>query len=239
MGLTEELRAAVEEPPPQGFDLDQLIDRGHRRRIRSRALAGVASIVAIAVVIVGAYSVTVGWRAGGPSSSFGGPVPKTPVVHTSAPTKPTDEQTVARLTAALSGLPASLHVSDTATFTFATGGGGAWDAGYYYTAWQENGVSITIDIVAEPMPSPQENACAPGSRGDPSLSCTRTINSLGVTYVVSNVKHANVQQLTTIDSFHPDGTHVMISAVGTGKARVPSTKDLTTAAHDPDFTLHP
>ncbi|HEY7175831.1 MAG TPA: hypothetical protein VH442_13020, partial [Micromonosporaceae bacterium] len=51
MGLTEELRAAVGEPPPPTFDVDGLLAGERRRGRRVRVLGAVAATI-VAVIIV-------------------------------------------------------------------------------------------------------------------------------------------------------------------------------------------
>jgi hypothetical protein len=54
MNLAEELRAAVADPPPTRIDLDALVTREERRKVRVRWLAaGCATVVAITGTIVG------------------------------------------------------------------------------------------------------------------------------------------------------------------------------------------
>lgn len=243
MGLTDELRTAVESPPPPRFDLDDLIQRGRSRRTRSRVLLGVAGFVAVAMVTVGVYAATGALRpAGRPAHQAAAPAaaPSSPteITPSNTFTQSATDATAQRLTAALAGLPKSLHIPSDVQFNYHAGAGGG-TLPYYNVHWQVNGVMAYIDIFDEPMPDPHENACGPGSRGDPTYGCTHTIDVNGTTYVVSNARTATTQRSTTVDAFRPDHTHVTITATGIGHAQIPSEDALTSAAHDPGLSLHP
>jgi len=238
MGLTDELRSAVESPPPQGFDLEDLIQRGRTRRNRSRALLGVAGFVAVAMVTAGAYAAITALRPAGHAVQHAAATPTAAkITPKTTATESAVDATADRLTAALASLPTSLHIPSDAQFYYHAGDGGTLP--YYNVHWQVNGVMAYIDISDEPMPDPHENACGPGSRGDPTYGCTHTIDSDGITYTVSNARTATTQRSTTVDAFRPDHTHVMITATGIGRAQIPSEDALTSAAHNAGLSLHP
>ncbi len=58
MGLTEDLHAAVADPPAPEFDIDQLMRRGRQRRTTSRTVVGLAACAAVALTIGGIYAAT-------------------------------------------------------------------------------------------------------------------------------------------------------------------------------------
>jgi len=236
MGLQEEMHSAVDNPPAPGFDLDQLIGKGHRHRVRSRVMLSAAGFLAVAMVIVGGYSLSgTTHRGGGGQANVPAAAPPLVVTHPSP--ADTTGDTARRLTEALSTLPAALHVDPSATFTY--GGkqpGTAANDGYYYTSWRFDGVNVTIDVY--PLGAiPTENGCAPGNRGDPSLSCDRTIDAHGTTYVVSNVDLGKPDQVTVVDAFRPDHTYVSISATTRGKLPAGFTNQLKNAAHAAGLTM--
>src|SRR5882757_6083943 len=114
MGLTEDLHAAVADPPVPEFDLDHLMQRGRRRRTVSRTVVGLAACAAVGLVIGGTYAATATRPTGRPLPVAAPPlVASTP--HTAAPTTPTTEE---RLNAALASLPKSLHAPADGTVQF-------------------------------------------------------------------------------------------------------------------------
>jgi len=140
----------------------------------------------------------------------------------------------------LAGLPAGVHLPAGGSVRFvyypASAGSGV---AYYNAHWTANGVTMYIDIFAEPMPPASENACASGSRGDRSLGCDRTIDSHGLTYVTSNATRTRTSQTTSVDNFRPDGTHVVVAATGAGHHPVFARADMVASAQLPGLTLHP
>ena len=239
MGLTEEMRAAVEAPPPSGIDLDDLVQRGRARRTRSRAtigLAGVAGFVAVALTSVGVYSVTASPHVNRPNVPVAGPPPGAVTTTHPAWVSPT-EKIIQQLTAALHTFPASLHVPADVTVHYGGTGAGAASHGYYYAAWNSGGVNYVIDVFVYDPADPNQNACDPGSRGDPSLGCDRNIDEFGQTYTVSNQSYAHKDRITFVDNFRPGGTHVYLSVIGHGSVQIPSTQDIQTAAHAPGLTI--
>lgn len=62
--LSEQMRAAVAEPPPTGIDLDALVGR-EERRSRNLRWSGGAAAVAGLVLAIGLVPVTLGGRSGG------------------------------------------------------------------------------------------------------------------------------------------------------------------------------
>lgn len=62
-GLTEQLNAAVDAPPPPRFELDQLIRLGRLQGARARALSMIPAIAVVALAAIGAYSINAAWRA--------------------------------------------------------------------------------------------------------------------------------------------------------------------------------
>jgi hypothetical protein len=238
MGLTEEMRAAVEAPPPSRIDLDELVHRGRARRVRSRAtvaLAGLAGFVAVALGSIGVYSVTASPHTTRSTLPVGGPPPG--ALH-QTPSASASTTTIQQLTAALHTFPASLHVPADVTVHYGGTGSGAATQGYYYTAWNFGGVNYVINVYVHDVADPSQNACDPGGRGDPTLGCDRAIDQFGQTYTVSNQLYAHKDRITSVDNFRPGGTHVYLSVIGHGSVQIPSTQDIQTAAHVPGLTIN-
>ena len=66
MGLTEDLHAAVADPPAPEFDLDHLMQRGRARRATSPTLVGLAACAAVGLIIGGTYAATASRPGGRP-----------------------------------------------------------------------------------------------------------------------------------------------------------------------------
>jgi hypothetical protein len=235
MGLTEDLHSAVADPPVPAFDLDQLMQRGRRRRTASRTVIGLASCAAVGLIIGGTYAATA-------TRPTGRPLAAPPLVAeaplTVASTPPTPPTTEERLTAALASLPKSLHAPADGTVQFirsADGVPGAPD--YFRVSWSYHGMGYFIDIFDAPIP--KGNACAPGNRGQ--VGCDRTINAHGTTYVTSDATARKKASIISVDSFRPDHTHVMINENASNRHILPATDraELIAASHLAALSLHP
>ena len=239
MGLTEDLRAAVDQPPAPSFDLDQLIQGTRVRRGPSRTMLSIAGFAAVAMVLVGGYALKSS-PTGHHSSGFG-PAAAPASTHTSAP--PTLAPTVLtenRLTAILAKLPKSLHVptDGSASFRFTKGSAGTLD--YYNVSWKHAGITYFIDIFDEGRrPDPKDNGCAPGNVGE--TACARTVGKDGITYKLTYPPHHAKASSLTVDYFAPDGTHITIDANAGNKLVLAKSlmAVLVAAAHNPGLTLHP
>jgi hypothetical protein len=234
MGLTEDLHSAVADPPAPEFDVDQLMQRGRRRRTTSRTVVGLAACATVALIIGGTYAVTATRPTGRPLPAAA-PRLVAPAPRTVAPTPPTTEE---RLNAALASLPKSLHapVDGTVEFTRSSDGvPGAPD--YFRVSWNYDGIAYFIDIFDAPIP--KGNACAPAGRGQ--LGCERTINAYGTTYVTSDATGRKKASVISVDSFRPDHTRVMINENARSHHILPASDKaaLIAASHLAALSLHP
>lgn len=233
MGLTEEMRAAAENPPVPGFDLDRLMHQGHRRRVRSRVAAGTAGLLAVALAITGGYALS----SGGRHTTV---TPAASKKATLAP-KPLDSvsDTARRLDAALATLPAALHPPvGTAIFTYNGPQPGGMSE-QYYGNWTFDDVTIGINIMPIDSVDLSENACEPPYRGDPSIRCDRVTDTVGDVYTLTSPydpQEANID----VYAYRFDHTVVTVSAERRSAA-LPSgiAQALFTAAEAPGLTLNP
>lgn len=236
MGLTEDLHAAVADPPTPEFDLDQLVQRGRRRRTTSRTIVGLAACTAVGLIIGGTYAATASRPSGGRTLPVAAAPPLVaPAPRTVTPAAPTTEE---RLNAALASLPKSLHAPADGTVHFtrsADGVPGAPD--YFRVAWTYHGIGYFIDIFDAPIP--KGNACAPSNRGQ--VGCVRTIDTHGTTYVTSDATAHKKASVISVDSFRPDHTHVMINENASNHHILPATDKavLIAASHLAALSLHP
>lgn len=237
MGLTEDLHSAATDPPAPEFDIDQLMQRGRRRRTTSRTVVGLTACAAVALIIGGTYAATANRPTGRPLPAAA-PRLVAPAPHSVAPTAPTPPTTEERLNAALASLPKSLHAPADGTVQFtrsADGVPGAPD--YFRVSWNYDGISYFIDIFDAPIP--KGNACAPGNRGQ--LGCERTINAHGTTYVTSDATARKKASVISVDTFRPDHTHVMINENARNHHILPATDKavLIAASRLAALSLHP
>jgi hypothetical protein len=237
MGLTEEMRAAVDAPPPSGIDLDELVRQGRARRTRSRAalgVAGLAGFVAVALAAVGAYSLTAAPKTNHPVG-VGAP----PATAHAVATPPTT-RVIIQLQDAVQAFPASLHVPDNVHFNYGGKQPGSQAAlGYYYASWTFNHVDYGVNVfVGDGHPvGTNEDGCDANHRGDPALGCDQVIDQFGVTITVSNATTASTQRTTTVDNFRSNGCVVMVDAVGHGTAQIPAKADIQAASHVPGLSV--
>ena len=133
MGLSNDLRAAVELAPPPRFDLDQLIRRGRVRKVRSDLVAGSGRSRRWAWSSRPGYAIAAGLQSAGPEPGRlaaagraarrggvdragepdAGPSQFPRWVNPDSPATevtPAEQANAARLTAALGQLPAELRV---------------------------------------------------------------------------------------------------------------------------------
>jgi hypothetical protein len=229
MGLTEELHDAVGDPPPLGFDLDQLMQDHRPRRVPSRAALGIAGFAAVAMVLAGGYALN-----GGGSSP-------TPFQPAAAPTSPAPRSTAPStsdlLDRALPGLPSTMRIPSDGSVYFRFHKGDSQTLDYYNAHWLAGPISGFINITSEPIP--HGNACAPGNKGE--LGCQRIVDKYGVTYVTTDATSHKDATIIGVDAFRPDGTHVMINIEAKGGHLLPWSlrADLIAAAHDTGLSLHP
>ncbi len=231
VNLTEELRAAVGDPPPPGFDLDEMIRRGRIRRAWSRALTGVAGVAAVGVMLAGGYA-SLGPRPAQPAPAAPAARPAQPpwVSLFDGPRQPSLDDNLARLDAELVHLPAGLHIPAGTRF--------AYDPGVYHVSWDYRGTHASIGITIESMPPASDNGCAPGHRGD-SATCQRTRDTRGDVYVQHGGDPSAGQKWTDVSAWRPDDTSITIGVLSTNGSPMFSTADLLVVAYDPGLTLHP
>lgn len=237
MGLTEDLHAAVADPPAPAFDVDQLMRRGRTRRTTSRTLVGLAACAAVGLIIGGTYAATASRPSGGRTLPVAAAPPLVAPAppRTATPAAPTTED---RLNAALAALPKSLHApaDGSAQFIRSTDGvPGAPD--YFRVSWHYHGIAYFIDVFDAPMP--KGNACDPGNRGE--LGCKRTVDVHGTTYATSDATAYRKASIISVDSFRPDHTHVMINESASNHHILPATDKavLIAASHLAALSLHP
>lgn len=247
MGLTEDLHDLVDNLPPQGFELDELIQRRRARRTPSRALVAVAGFAAVALVIGGGYALKSGPHPATGQAAQVGAAPTRTAAPTPTPSPtPDNSATLARLTAVLAHLPSALHVPANAKFTSAPAPDGGdtviYDSPQYSVSWTYKGVTYSVFAAHQPeKPNPNVNACTSGSGG----ACTQDggDKSGGVTYrLIFPTKHGAKAFRLSADYTAAGGTNVIVGAWATNNRLViPTTlmPDLVTAAHNPGFILAP
>ena len=228
VNLTDELHAAAGDPPPPGYDLDTLIRRGRARRAWPRVLAGAGGVAAAGVLVAAGYA--------GLALRPAAPAPAAPAAPARPPYvslfsgAPSRGETLARLDAALPGLPAGLHIPAGARF--------AYDGGVYHVAWDYRGTHASIGIDVEAMPAVSDNGCAAGHRGD-SAACQRTRDPRGDVYVQQGGDPSAGQKWTDISAWRPDDTSISINVLSTNGSPLFRTADLLVVAYDPALSLHP
>jgi len=253
MGLTNDLRAAVEHAPPPRFDLDQLISRGRARKVRSGVFAAVGAFAVVSLVLVAGYATAAGFRSAGPgqvgSQQPGAPpaapesaAPATPTPTTSPSrwvrpeaaydASPAERANAARLTAALAQLPAELRIPTDGSVRFVVYHEATLGA-YYVTSWDVDGMHFSISIQSY-TPGSDDDDCRPGE--DPN-GCAGDRDANGIMYVTG------AEEYFTGLYGRDDGTSVDVSVQVNpgGPDRVPSDirSSVRNAARSPGLTLHP
>ena len=252
MNLTEEMQRAVDLTPPAGFDLDQVIRQGRRRRVRSRALAGIAGI-AVAGLAVGGYGLGTAFHPSGDAGpQVSGPGPVTIVM----PSPPTPDEYAARFTAALPGMPAGLKLpadgSVKFTHSFLVLGTDAHnnslDTEQYNAFWGQQATGsdgyptvgkdllVGLTIMSEPAVSKWEN-CSGVPKGN---HCKVSSDGNSATYYMINTTEKI--RWASVDFFRLEGGRmVSVSIHASTTAKLPADIEslLTQAAQNPAFSFLP
>ena len=254
MGLPNDLRAAVEHAPPPRFDLDQLISRGHARRVRSGVFGAVAAFAAVGLILAAGYATAAGLRSAGPgqlgSQQPGAPpaapelaAPATPT-PTASPSRwvrpeavydasPAEQANAARLTAALAQLPADLGAPTDGIAQFVVYREPTLGT-YYVAIWDVDGMRFSTSIhFYRPGPG-EDDDCSPGE--DPN-GCAGDRDANGIMYVTG------AEEYFTALYARDDGTVVDVSVQVNpgGPDRVPADirSSVRNAARTPGLSLHP
>ena len=257
MGLPNDLRAAVEHAPPPEFDLDQLIRQGRVRKVRSSAFAAVGAFAVVGLVLAAGYATSVGFRSAGPGQvgsqqpGAPAPAPATTPALTPSPTPtlpatpgpwtdmrsrggvvgtPAEQANAARLTAALTQLPAELKVPTDGSARFVIHYG--MQGTSYVAIWEVEGLYINITVQAAELG--QDDECSPGE--DPN-GCAGDEDANGTMYVTGGDEYFGALY------FRHDGTMVDIIAQVDSTVMGPLPADVRSsvrnAARSPGLTLFP
>jgi hypothetical protein len=244
MGLTEELRAAVGEPPPPNFDVDRLIAGERRRGRRVRVLGAVAAtIVAVIVVTVSVMVVR------GATHNSGRPI------AAATPVRTNDPVVIARLDAMLARLGGPLGVPSGTRFSYEAGSpSGRSPVGHSPNTWDYSakwttppGFFAGYVLVGPAVPTSARLTCAnlphppgyqipceeaAGHRID--LGNGKTMTADGIQFLGTLGPMGSLQ---TLVAYRPDGTQVIIGRdVPTGQAL--DWTPLWAVATDPSTTVH-
>jgi hypothetical protein len=239
MGLTEELRAAVGEPPPPTFDVDGLLAGERRRGRRVRVLGAVAATI-VAVIIVTVSVVVVR----GATRDSGRPV------VAATPVRTNDPVVIARLNAMLARLGGPLGVSRDTRFSFkvvdrsrqnpADHSPNTWE---YVATWTTPGevfagyvevspappVRARITCANLPHPPGYQIPCEESAGHRIDLGHGKAITANGVEFLGTLGAMGSLQ---TLLAYRSDGTAVVIGrAVPTGQT--PDWTPLWAIAADP------
>jgi hypothetical protein len=251
MNLTEEMREAVGSTPPAGFDLDQVISKGRRRRAGSRVLAGVAGIAAVALA-VGGHAAGTAFHTGGQ----GGENAATGPVRVVLPSPPTPDEFAARFTTALADVPAGLKMPTDGSIKFTHGplslgtdsNNNPLNTEQYNVAWGKTAVAsdeyaaegkdllVYVNIMSEPAVTTWED-CSGAPKGN---HCKVSSDGQSATYFMINT--ADKVKWASVDFFRLEGTRmvsVSVNASTTGKLPANIETLLTQAAQNPAFSFLP
>ncbi|GIM94154.1 hypothetical protein [Paractinoplanes toevensis] len=236
--LSTLLRAASDNAPPTGIDLDGLITLDRRRR-RTRWVTAAAAVAVIAVL--GAVHLSPGRPRSSPaevSSPSAAPcthatmpssLPDQPVT----PLPETQEAAVARLTAELPALlPAGARSTRCPRVEFYYEPKGD---DYRASAWVGTGkdeYSLAI------MVSPATPGAVPHCLNADGEACTRIGQPGGAIAMADLVGTDTAKPQRSVTVFRPDRTTVLIAVIGRTKALPPATR-LATIGSAPGLTLYP
>ena len=236
MGLTDQLNAAVDAPPPPGYDMNQLLRRGRRARTRRRVATGAAGLGTVALV-AGTYVVAAqagpdehGGRAGAvattttPAATVSPPHPVT-----TSPAPADRAATIARLNATLRKLPASFGVPHGTGFAFHHDI--SFPFGYYNASWTHAGVRYAVQVNFTRDPLPSADSCGQ----PPTASCTPLFRPDVHAFLIEDRR----QRFTIAVGSRADGTVVQISAYRNGSGPLIDTHLLFQGTVLPGFAVTP
>jgi hypothetical protein len=232
MALTDELRAAVDSPPPARYELNDLIRRARRGRDLRRAATGAAGLAAAAVV-AGAYVVVARpAEQGGPGIPAGtatAPAAPTVAPSTSAPAS-TPAATIAGLNATLHQLPAAFGVPRRVTFAFHPERD-VYPFGYYNASWTSHGTHFAIIVNFTHDPLPSADSCGQ----PPTATCDPVIRPDVHAFLIKD----RTQRFTIALSARGDGTVVDFRSDPTGTGPLFDPHTMFEASLLPGFAVRP